>query len=192
MLGLDGTRVLIVEDEYLIADDLARYFTALGAQVLGPVSTVADAYAFTEQADAAVLDINLRGSPVFPIADRLIARFIPIVFYSGYEKNIVPARLQHVCNLAKPASRRVVADALFPQPGHRAPQPTDDIPSLLPKLRLAARLLLSDEGAADRLVEQVLKQAIRSMNDGAEPGSTEEWLNGLLRRAATLGPGLLN
>jgi hypothetical protein len=62
----------------------------------------------------------------------------------------------------------------------------------LPKLRLAARLLLSDEGAADRLVEKVLEQAIRSMNDGAEANSTEEWLNGLLRRAARLGPGLLN
>ncbi len=71
-----GKKVLVAEDDYFIAKGLVRHLAQAGAAVVGPVPTVADALAAVEGGgiDAAVLDINLRGDLVYPVADALLAR----------------------------------------------------------------------------------------------------------------------
>lgn len=192
MRSLNGASILIVEDEYLIAEEVARYFASLGATVLGPVPTVEQARRYTEQADAAVLDINLAGQAVFPIADRLAERGVPFVFFSGYDRSIVPGRLRHVASLAKPANFGAIFDALFPNPRTPRPADTDDVLAMLPKLRLAARILLPESRAADRLVELTLEQAIKEVRSRPDGVATETWLSSLLLRLAKGGPGMLH
>jgi DNA-directed RNA polymerase specialized sigma24 family protein len=64
---------------------------------------------------------------------------------------------------------------------------SDNVFSLLPKLRLAARLLLSDVGASDRLVERTLERAIGEIDRRGAGVSTEDWLNGIMRNIAKSG-----
>lgn len=85
----DGTslrRILVVEDELLIALDLKLILTESGFGVIGPVATVARALALLASArpDAAVLDVNLRGQPVTPVAEVLRMMRVPFVVSSAY------------------------------------------------------------------------------------------------------------
>src|SRR3712207_8803154 len=70
---LTGRRILVVEDEYFIADDIARALTGLGAEIVGPAPDVESAAALLSQrpVDWAVLDINLQGEMVYPVAEAL-------------------------------------------------------------------------------------------------------------------------
>lgn len=86
---LTGRRILIVEDEYFLADDMVCAFRALGAEIAGPVGHLEDAVRILHQPgvlDGAVLDVNIRSEMVFPIARELRARGVPFVFTSGYDK----------------------------------------------------------------------------------------------------------
>ncbi|RWP21255.1 MAG: response regulator [Mesorhizobium sp.] len=189
---LRGVRILIVEDDWVLAGDLARYFGNMGAVVLGPAATVEHASMHTEVAEAAILDVNLNGRRVFPIADELTRRGVPFVFFSGDDDIVIPERLRHASNLRKSSDSYAVFDALFPPEksalaGRPAVNLSDNVFSLLPKLRLAARLLLGDVGASDRLVERTLERAIGEI-DRRRPGvSTEDWLNGIMRNIAGSG-----
>lgn len=113
---LAGRHVLIVEDEYFIADDLRRIFEDQGARVLGPVGCVDEALAMiadTPRIDGAVLDINLRHVMVFPVADALSERGVPFVFLTGYEDGMIPTRLRGTIRCEKPVEPSRVAEALF-------------------------------------------------------------------------------
>jgi DNA-binding response OmpR family regulator len=102
--GLAGRRVLVVEDEMMIAMVLEESLRALGCAVVGPVSKLDDAMrlARTEVLDAAVLDVNIRGGQVFPVAEILIARGIPFALASGYSDWILPETMQGKPRLTKP------------------------------------------------------------------------------------------
>jgi ferritin-like metal-binding protein YciE/ActR/RegA family two-component response regulator len=99
-----GLRILLAEDDYLIADDVARMLERRGADVVGPVSTVADAsrLAVSAALDGAVLDVNLRGDMVWPVADMLRARHVPTVFLTGYGVASCPDRYGDLPWLSKP------------------------------------------------------------------------------------------
>ncbi len=101
---LAGLRVLIVEDEYYLADDLANTLRSRGADVVGPVGTLEDAIRAleTENLDKAVLDMNLRGEMAFEIADRLEAARVPFVIATGYSADSLPERLRDKPRLEKP------------------------------------------------------------------------------------------
>jgi CheY-like chemotaxis protein len=79
-------RVLVVEDETLVALDLEDLLLQMGHHVLGPATRVAEAVALARDADFdfAILDVNLAGSPSYPVADILRERGIPFVFSTGY------------------------------------------------------------------------------------------------------------
>lgn len=113
VLKLRGRRVLVVEDDYLIASDIKAELESAGAEVLGPVSDLAGAMELLAAApDVAILDINLGGEMVFPLADQLRERQIPFVFATGYECCSIPARYSgHLC-LEKPLATRDVVRAL--------------------------------------------------------------------------------
>ncbi|MEO8927692.1 MAG: response regulator [Caulobacteraceae bacterium] len=85
--ALKGRRVLVVEDEMMIAMLVEDMLADLGCAVVGPVHTVDAALALTtrsEAIDAALLDVNLAGQPVFPVADALRAMGAPVIFTTGY------------------------------------------------------------------------------------------------------------
>ena len=116
---LAGCRVLLVEDEYYLADDLKRAASQLGAEVIGPAPTCAEALALldrTARIDLAVLDINLRGESVYDVADVLEARGVPFVFATGYEATTIPDRFAHVPYWTKPVDP---GDLLRSLPGAR-------------------------------------------------------------------------
>lgn len=113
---LEGRNVLVVEDEYFIADEMRRAFEADGARVIGPVGSVEDALAIVSAApriDGAVLDINLRETMVYPVADLLRQRGVPFVFATGYESTAIPERLRDAIHCEKPVEAARVADVLF-------------------------------------------------------------------------------
>jgi CheY-like chemotaxis protein len=95
---LAGMRILVVEDEFLVAMASADLLTDSGCIVAGPVSSVKQGMQLIEQEaiDGAILDINLRGEMVFPLADALAERSIPFVYVTGYGK------LLRACNHGRP------------------------------------------------------------------------------------------
>jgi CheY-like chemotaxis protein len=76
----------VVEDEYLIRMLLEDMLTDLGYEIAGAVGTIAEASEIAEKAefDLAILDVNLDGKEIYPVADILAARGLPFVFVSGY------------------------------------------------------------------------------------------------------------
>jgi CheY-like chemotaxis protein len=102
---LAGSRVLIVEDEYFLADDARSILSDVGAEVLGPVASVSAARDFIESGagiDGVLLDVNLRGEMAFEIAERLQTRAIPFAFVTGYDRMALPDRFADVPRLEKP------------------------------------------------------------------------------------------
>lgn len=102
---LSGKSVLMVEDEYLIADALCSAFEMEDVHVVGPFPSVATAMKALDQgmtADAAVLDVNLNGERVFPLADRLMADNVPIILTTGYDSDAIPRDYAHLQRLQKP------------------------------------------------------------------------------------------
>ena len=98
-------RVLVVEDEYYIADDIAQALQRLGAVVIGPAGDREEAFAYLATGthiDGAVLDINLHGQMVFPLADALRARGVPFVFATGYGQASIPGGYENVPRWEKP------------------------------------------------------------------------------------------
>jgi CheY-like chemotaxis protein len=112
---LNGLHVLVVEDDYMIATDLAVSLKDLGVSVLGPAGSVADALALLaagSEPDAAVLDVNLGAEKVFPVADALQDKGVPFVFATGYDHWIIPKAYAHIQRFEKPINVRALARAL--------------------------------------------------------------------------------
>ncbi len=112
---LTGKRVLIVEDEWLLADHIGAIVEHAGAMVIGPASSTPEALALLEHADAAdiaTLNIKLGDHLSFPVADRLGLLGIPYVFISANEGGTIPDRFHDRPLLAKPFTDRQVASAL--------------------------------------------------------------------------------
>ena len=105
----------MVEDDYITAEDLKAELETTGAEVLGPVpdfEAALNLLASVPFPDVAILDVNLGGEMVFPLADRLRERGIPILFATGYECSAIPEPYAcHPC-LEKPLDVRQVAQAL--------------------------------------------------------------------------------
>lgn len=113
--GVKGRRLLIVEDEYLIASDLASWLAGEGAEVLGPVPSVEEALALlsiSSLPDAALLDINLGGEQVFPVADALQSVSVPILFLSGYDAKLMSQQHGDAPRFIKPLNRHLLLRAL--------------------------------------------------------------------------------
>lgn len=99
-------RVLLVEDDFIVAYDMQTLLEERGAQVLGPASSLAETHAFIQAASphVAILDVNLNGELVFSAAEQLRARGIPFAFATAYadDDRIFPAAMRDVPRLAKP------------------------------------------------------------------------------------------
>ena len=102
--SLAGCRVLVVEDEMLIGLLIEDTLQELGCIVVGPVGKLDAAVraATSEVLDVAVLDVNIRGGHVYPVAERLQARGVPFVLASGYEDWALDKAFQNHPRLVKP------------------------------------------------------------------------------------------
>lgn len=107
-------RVLVVEDEWLIAAGIADDLHAAGYEVAGPVGSVHEAVGLieTETVDVALLDIHLHGETSFGIADALASRGIPFIFSSGFSRHQIPPTHQSRSLLPKPLDTRLLLEEL--------------------------------------------------------------------------------
>lgn len=115
---LRDRRILVVEDDYLLAEDLRYELEAQGAEVVGPAPSVSRALALLSTdppLDAAVLDMNLGGQMTFPVADALLGRGIRFVFVTGYNRSVLPDAYARVACLEKPLNLRLLLRALTEQ-----------------------------------------------------------------------------
>jgi two-component sensor histidine kinase/DNA-binding response OmpR family regulator len=107
---MPGNRLLLVEDEALTGMMMSDMLTELGFDVIGPFGRVADAMAAVGREDfhAAVLDVNLDGEMVYPVADAVLARGVPFVFVTGYSAEGIDRRFAQVPVLQKPIERQML------------------------------------------------------------------------------------
>jgi two-component system, response regulator PdtaR len=111
---LRGKRVLVVEDDFLVGLASISALEEAGCEVIGPEATLSAALAAAkrETFDAAILDINLSGQMVYPVADDLMTRNIPFVFVTGYSATQIPASYRQLPRLEKPFEPRALQATL--------------------------------------------------------------------------------
>lgn len=112
--ALAGRRVMVVEDEYFLADDIRRKLDDLGVRIVGPVADIRDATRLLqkEKVDAAVLDVNVASEMVFPLARALRSRNVPFLFTTGYDRSILAPEFDDVQLLVKPLDLEVLVREL--------------------------------------------------------------------------------
>jgi len=113
---LSGRRVLVVEDESLVAMLLETILEDMGCAPVGPAATVEDGLAMAAgepDLDAALLDVNVAGRQVFPIADALRARGVPFVFSTGYGESGLPDAWRGHPTVQKPFTESAIRQALM-------------------------------------------------------------------------------
>ena len=113
---LAGLRVLVAEDRSLIAAKIVQILRRAGCAPVGPVATLRAGLDLTRReevtVDAAVLDIDLRGETVYPLAEALRARGAPFLFLTGYGKPVTPAPWRDVVRIEKPFDEAVLLGGL--------------------------------------------------------------------------------
>lgn len=111
---LQGLRILVVEDEYFIAEEMAEVLSGAGADVVGPLATVAGALRAVreERLNAAILDVNLGGQMVWPVVEALGNRGLPVVLSTGYDAGALPPPYLGLPRCEKPINPRLVVELL--------------------------------------------------------------------------------
>ncbi|WP_052951461.1 response regulator [Devosia soli] len=162
---LNGKRILLVEDDQHLADDLAQALRRLGAVVLGPAPTPYYAMHLLGRrgVDLAILDDLLHGIPVFGLADELVRRSVPVVFTATGAP--VPQRFCGVPRLDKPYDEAVLIDVVStlltqkrsePAPREFDPEPVRlDDGEVTSRIRLVRAMSASLRAAARRHAEKI-------------------------------------
>jgi DNA-binding NtrC family response regulator len=112
---LKDRRILLVEDDMILAMELEDLLLDMGCEVVGPYADLARVMPVveTEHLDGAIMDLNLRGTLSYPAVDRLRARHIPVVVASGYaDLPAVRKRLEGVPLLGKPYDLERIRDTI--------------------------------------------------------------------------------
>jgi CheY-like chemotaxis protein len=114
---MSGMTVLVVEDDFIVAYDMQMMLEEQGARVLGPATSLAEAKELLakERPTVAVLDVNLNGEYVFPLADELRAKDVPFLFATAYadQDRLFPQTARGVPRLAKPVLPNVLISQLL-------------------------------------------------------------------------------
>ncbi len=112
---LSGLRILVVEDNYLVASALQQHLEELDCTVVGPVPSLEEGMNIVQTQDiaGAILDINIIGGTSAPIAHRLREKNIPFFFITGYTSpRLLPDSLTDCCRLMKPIDEEVLERAV--------------------------------------------------------------------------------
>ena len=111
---LAGLRILVVEDDYYIADEICTTLRNSGAEVLGPLPDVKNGLdvVTSEHIDCAVLDINLHGHLAFSLARELQQRGTPSIFATGYDSSVLPETFSSSVRLQKPIDLTALLQAV--------------------------------------------------------------------------------
>ena len=109
-----GRRIVLVEDEALVAIMMLDMLGELGFSVVGPMSNTSTALTAAKQGDfdCAILDLNLGGEISYPVADELAARGLPFIFVTGYDRDGVETRYSSVPLLQKPVDEHSLKTVL--------------------------------------------------------------------------------
>jgi CheY-like chemotaxis protein len=122
-LPLEGKTILVVEDESLVAMLLETILEDMGCATLGPISTVDEALTVVGDGrafDGALLDVNVAGKEVFPVAAALKERGVPFVFSTGYGEGGLPPEWRGQATIQKPFTEEAVQQALITALGVKA------------------------------------------------------------------------
>lgn len=197
---------LVVEDDYVLASDLASTLSEAGITIVGPAPNVSQALKYiedTSQIDVAILDINLRGTMVFPVADELSKRNIPFFFATGYSRDVVPPRFADRIFVEKPLDKGAIFEALCDcqaltqkAPSHQenlilsalSPREIDVLQPRLKQVRLVQGEILEQqfgEITAVSFVETGIVSLVALSLDGSQVEA------GLIGREGMTGAGLL-
>ena len=124
-ISISGNRVMVVEDEALVAMVVTESLTNLGYVVVGPFSRCSDAMSAVESGDidAAILDVNLDGEMVYPLADMLVSRKVPFIFVTSYGAESIDRRFMHIPVIQKPVERHVLQRIFAPLEAAPSPAP---------------------------------------------------------------------
>lgn len=111
---LTGLRVLVVEDDYFIADEICTTLRNHGAEVVGPSPDIEQSLDLlnSTRVDCAVLDINLHGNLAFSLATELRKRGTPAIFATGYDSSVLPGAFSDHVRLEKPVNLRALLQAV--------------------------------------------------------------------------------
>jgi DNA-binding response OmpR family regulator len=111
---LMGARILLVEDEWMISAFLVEYLHEVGCEVIGPAARIATAIdlASLEKIDCALLDLNVAGELVYPVAQILTDRSIPFAFTTGYGKAVISENFRDRPTLQKPFNEPKLSEIL--------------------------------------------------------------------------------
>ena len=111
---LEGRRIMVVEDDFLIAMEVQDLLTELGAEVVGPFGRLTPAVdaATREQLHGAFLDVQLEGETIEEVAELLVARGVPVLLATGYEKAQLAPSLQHLPRVRKPYNEKELRGVL--------------------------------------------------------------------------------
>jgi two-component SAPR family response regulator len=113
---ISGLSVFVIEDESLVLVNLEDMLGELGCTLVGPAMRLDQADAMLDlaaKADIAVLDVNIGGKPVFPFAEKLAARGVPLVLATGYGREGLPEEWRSMTVLPKPYTFEDLASALM-------------------------------------------------------------------------------
>jgi HAMP domain-containing protein/two-component sensor histidine kinase/CheY-like chemotaxis protein len=113
-LAIVGKKILVVEDEALVAMNLSKSLAELGFSVVGPYSTLAKAAAAAVEmeVDGALLDVNISGESVYPVADILASKNVPFAFITGYGAEALTSKYTNAPVLQKPVDQRTLQNLL--------------------------------------------------------------------------------
>lgn len=180
-------RILVVEDEYFIAQKLALEIQEQGDDVIGPFGNVHDAVLNIDKADAAILDIKLGIDDSFAIAELLRIRERPFLFLTGYDRSILPPKFsaQHVYH--KPSHALPLLCDLRSQ---RSLIPVEvQIEQVIKEMLLLAGQKMPDRSSAERLVEAAMISVIESVTNGQTHDDIRDVLLRRLEYELTHGRG---
>lgn len=179
-MTLDSLRILVVEDDFFVADRLSREIRADGDTVVGPFADVHDAIQRVGLVQAAILDVRVQDENSFQVADSLIHNGIPFVFLTGSDPQAVPPRFMRRHVYTKPSHAAPLLHDLHEQHRAMAPPETDSIEAAVLEMVRRSRGVMPDEASADRLVEAALLRAIAETAECRMEGDVRARLLALL------------
>ena len=116
---LAGRRILVLEDEFFLCDDICRQIDDCGGVVVGPAPTLDGGYALLQNEplpDGSILNIRLGNELSYPLVDDLLAAGVPVIFASSEDKASIPKEYASIPLVPKPINLMIVAEKLFPSP----------------------------------------------------------------------------